>query len=300
MDIGIGLPVTVPGTAAANLAGWARRAEDDGFASVAALDRIAYPNDDPLIALAAAAALTSTVRLATTVLLGPARGNGAVLAKQLMTVHRLSGGRLVVGLAVGARPGDYAAAGEPFDTRGRRLEALVPRLREAFAGRTGTAPGRPQPADHRATGPADESADESAVDGPPLLLGGHSDPAVARAARLADGWISGGSSGQPYALRADRARKAWAAAGRTSEPRLIALQYYSLGPGATGAAAATLGAFYAGTGPYRERAIAEALCTPEAIAAAVAEHADAGCHELVFMPCAGGPDQVHRLRDALP
>jgi len=283
MDIGIGLPVTVPDAAPGDVLGWARRAEEAGFASVATLDRIAYPNYDPLIALAAAGAVTSRIKLATTVLLGPARGNGRVLAKQLMSLHRLSGDRLMLGLAVGARPGDYEAAGERFGRRGRAIEALVPMLRGAFA-----------------DGSAGDVGPHLPDGGPPLLLGGHSDTAVARAARLGDGWISGGSAAAPYRDRADRARKAWAEAGRSGEPRLVALMYYSLGPAATDDAAATLGAFYANTGPYAARAIAETLTTPEAIASAVTEHADAGCDELIFMPCSSTVDNVDRLRDVLP
>lgn len=283
MDIGIGLPVTVPGTRPEDLMAWGRLAEDAGFASVATLDRIAYPNYDPLIALAATAAATRRVRLATTVLLGPARGAGAVLVKQIASVHKLSQQRLVLGLAVGARPGDYAAAGEPFGRRGRRIEELVALLRAAGDPATTAATSPPMP-----------------DGGPPLLLGGHSETAIARAARLATGWISGGSSGRPYQERADRVRKAWAAAGREDEPRLVALLYFALGPAAPARIERTLGAFYAGTGPYGARAIAEALATPAAIADAVTEHADAGCHELIFMPCASSVDQVDRLRAALP
>jgi len=281
MDIGIGLPVTVPSAPPEDVLGWARRAEEAGFSSLATLDRIAYPNYDPIVALAVAGAVTSRIRLTTTVLLGPARGNGAVLAKQAMSVHRLSGGRLVLGLAVGARPGDYEAAGEAFHRRGRGIEALVPYLRNAFDDADGIGP-------HLRDG------------APPLLLGGHSDTAIARAARLGDGWISGGSSGAPYRDRADRVRKAWSEAGRDTPPRLVALMYAALGPDAPAHVTSTLGAFYAGTGPYAARAQAEALVTPAAVAAAVTEHAEAGCDELILMPCASAPDQVDRLREALP
>jgi alkanesulfonate monooxygenase SsuD/methylene tetrahydromethanopterin reductase-like flavin-dependent oxidoreductase (luciferase family) len=294
MDIGIGLPVTVPGTPPEDLMAWGRLAEDAGFASVATLDRIAYPNYDPLIALAATAAVTRRIKLATTVLLGPARGAGPVLVKQIASLHRLSGQRLVLGLAVGARPNDYEVAGEPFGRRGRRIEDLVALLHAAGAPATARVPdGAGVPTTAGAMSPPMPDG------GPPLLLGGHSDAAIARAARLATGWISGGSSGQPYQERADRVRKAWAAAGRDAEPRLIALLYFALGPAAPARIERTLGAFYAGTGPYGARAIAEALSTPAAIADAVAEHADAGCHELIFMPCASSVDQVDRLRAAL-
>lgn len=283
MDVGIGLPVTVPGASPEELTGWARSAEAAEFASVATLDRIAYPNYDPLIALAAAAAVTTRIRLATTVLLGPARGDGAVLVKQIMSLHRFAGDRLTLGLAVGARPQDYEAAGEPFHRRGRRMESLVGRLSAAFADQGPAAIGPPSPGGR-----------------PQMLLGGHSDTAIARAARVADGWISGGSSGESFSARAERVRKAWADAGRDGEPRIVALTYFALGPQAGQHVQATLGPFYAGTGPYGARAIAEALTTSHAVLDAVYQHADAGCDELVFMPCSSGADQVARLRAALP
>jgi alkanesulfonate monooxygenase SsuD/methylene tetrahydromethanopterin reductase-like flavin-dependent oxidoreductase (luciferase family) len=63
MDISIGLPNTVTGVTRAALLEWSRRADARGFAGVASLDRLVYPNYEPLIALAAAAAVTERVRL---------------------------------------------------------------------------------------------------------------------------------------------------------------------------------------------------------------------------------------------
>jgi alkanesulfonate monooxygenase SsuD/methylene tetrahydromethanopterin reductase-like flavin-dependent oxidoreductase (luciferase family) len=283
VDIGIGLPVTIAGAGRTELLDWARRAEARGFASLGTLDRIAYPNYDPLIALAAAGAVTERIRLATTVLLGAARGSIPVLAKQAMSVHRLSGDRLVLGLAVGARPDDYRVAGVPFDRRGRLLDALAAGLRTAWEG---------------------ENGEGAAPLGPPLLnghpgllIGGHSEAAIRRAARFADGWIAGGSSVDPYAVRVERVRKAWADAGRTDQPRQVAITYFALGADPGGAAARTLGAFYANTGPYAQRAIDATLTSPATIRAAVREHADAGCDELILMPCSADPAQVDLLAE---
>ncbi len=57
MDVGIGLPATIRGVERAQLLDWARRAEARGFSSLGTIDRIVYGNYEPLIALAAAAAL---------------------------------------------------------------------------------------------------------------------------------------------------------------------------------------------------------------------------------------------------
>src|SRR4051812_2758636 len=113
MDLGLGLPVTDP----ARLPEWARRAETAGFDSLALLDRLTYDNPEPLVALAVLAGVTTRVRLQTEVLLGPLRAT-ALLAKQVATLDRMSGGRFVLGIGIGGRGGDHVAAGGPPHRRG--------------------------------------------------------------------------------------------------------------------------------------------------------------------------------------
>src|SRR3712207_5907856 len=125
MDITIGLPNTVAGVTRDALLEWSRRAEARGFPGVASLDRLVYPNYEALISLAAAAAVTERVRLTTQVLLAPWRVNAALLAKQVATVHHLSGGRLVLGIGLGARDDDYTASGITTQGRGDRLTAML-------------------------------------------------------------------------------------------------------------------------------------------------------------------------------
>src|ERR671933_208143 len=109
MDIGIGLPATIPGTSGSLVLDWAKRADSGPFSSLGIIDRLVYPNYEPLITLAAAAAVSSRVRLMSTVLIGPLRPSG-LLAKQAAPIDALSGGRLTLGLGVGAREDDFRAA----------------------------------------------------------------------------------------------------------------------------------------------------------------------------------------------
>src|SRR4051794_37696614 len=112
MDIGIGLPNAVPGTKGTELTDWAKEAERAGFSTLGTIDRIAYPNYEPVVALAAAAAVTDRIKLATTVLLGPLRQNAAEVAKQFLSLDALAGGgRAVLGIAIGGREDDYAISG---------------------------------------------------------------------------------------------------------------------------------------------------------------------------------------------
>jgi alkanesulfonate monooxygenase SsuD/methylene tetrahydromethanopterin reductase-like flavin-dependent oxidoreductase (luciferase family) len=88
MNIGIGLPATIPGVSGELLLTWAKQADDGTFSSLAVGDRVVYPNYDPLIALAGAAGVMRRIRLMTTVLGAPLRRT-ALLAKQAASLDAL-------------------------------------------------------------------------------------------------------------------------------------------------------------------------------------------------------------------
>ena len=179
MDIGIGLPATIPWTNAPLILEWAKRADSGPFSSLGILDRLVYPNHEALITLAAAAGVTSRVRLMSTVLLAPLRGAG-VLAKQAATIDAMSGGRLTLGVGVGAREDDFQAAPASYHDRGRRFEeqlALMKRVWSGGAVSDEVGPMGPPPAQSG---------------GPELLIGGYAPTAIGRAGRWADGFITGG------------------------------------------------------------------------------------------------------------
>ncbi|MFI2184066.1 LLM class flavin-dependent oxidoreductase [Streptomyces sioyaensis] len=284
MDVSIGLPTTVPSVTGAALLDCARRADRAGFTSLCAVDRLVHDGYEPLAVLAAAAAVTTRIRLASTVLLGSCRGSAAPLAKQLATVDRLSGGRLVVGLAVGDREDDFVAVGVPFTERGRRMDTLVRELRAVWAGEGPAAGVGPRPV---------------RPEGPPLLFGGHSPAAMRRAARYGSGWISGGSSGTAYRELVDRARQAWADEGRTQPPRVVSLCYVSLGPDGRRHAEEYLHSYYAYIGTKARQAASRAVTDGRRLRDALAEYADAGCDEIVLFPCSADPEQVDLVAGAV-
>src|SRR5947209_12382045 len=144
MEVGIGLPNAVRGVDRPGIVEWARRAEQAGFSSLGAIDRIAYPNYESLIVLAAAGAVTERIELVTDILIAPLRSNTALLAKQAATIDSLSGGRLTLGLAVGGRPDDFELSGVEFQRRGQIFEQQLAEMTSIWRGEStvGPAPAR--------------------------------------------------------------------------------------------------------------------------------------------------------------
>lgn len=278
MDVGIGLPSGVPGATCEQIVTWATAAEAGPFASLATVDRVRYDCYDPLIALAAAAAVTQRVHLVTSILIAPLRET-TTLAKQVASLHALSGGRLVLGCAIGARGDDYDGSEFAGQPRGARLDDQLTGVRAALEDGT-IVPSAGRPA------------------APPLLVGGASGPALDRAARQADGWIFQGGPPRAFARAAEQVRTAWHAHGRVHPPRLWAMGYYALGAAAEAGRAYLLD-YYAFTGAFATRIADGLLTTPLAVRETVGAYADAGCEHLVLFPAVASPDQVDTLADAL-
>jgi alkanesulfonate monooxygenase SsuD/methylene tetrahydromethanopterin reductase-like flavin-dependent oxidoreductase (luciferase family) len=275
MDVGIGLPSTIRGATGAQIVEWARRAEARDFSSLGTIDRIVYANYEPLTALAAAAAVTERIKLATTILIAPLRVSGAMLAKQAASVDALSGGRLVLGVAVGGREDDYEAAGADFGSRGKAFDRMLEQWDEIWSG--------------DAIGPAGR---------PTVILGGSSGAAFRRAAAH-DGWIMGGGSPDQFREGLAKLHEAWQAAGREGKPQTMALSYFALGDHAKEAADGYLNDYYGFLGETSQMVADSAAQDADTVRAYVQGFADAGCDELVFFPCDPDPGQVDLLADAL-
>jgi len=279
MDVAIGLPNAVPGTSGEQLTEWARRAEARGFSSLGTIDRVAYPNLEPLTSLAAAAAVTERIGLATTVLLGPLRVNPVALAKQVASVHKISGGRMTLGIGLGGREDDYEVSGVDTNKRGKELDAMLERMKEIWEG--------------------DEVGPDHGTP-PRVLVGGSVEASFKRAARFGDGWIAAGAPPEQFAEWRQGFEAAWSEAGRSETPQNAALAYYALGDRAEEDAREYLADYYAWLGEDVANFIVGAAAKdPEATQQAVAAFDAAGCQELFLFPSSSDPQQVDLLADAL-
>jgi alkanesulfonate monooxygenase SsuD/methylene tetrahydromethanopterin reductase-like flavin-dependent oxidoreductase (luciferase family) len=285
MEVGIGLPTTIPGVTGEQVLEWARRAESRGFSSLGTIDRLVYPNYESLIALAAVAGVTERIRLATSILIAPYRANGALIAKQAATLDHLSGGRLVLGVAVGGREDDFAVSDVDFHTRGKRFDAMLAEWERLWAGEPVDGGGSvgPQPPRGR----------------PSLMVGGTVDATFERAARYGDGWMFGGGPPDAFAQGREKLVAAWRAAGREGTPRSVALAYYALGGGAQDAARSYLGDYYAFLGEYAGMIVDSAATDADTIRAYVQVFDAAGCDELILFPCDPDSGQVDLFADAI-
>lgn len=276
MLVGVGLPNTIGNVDGKVLLDWARRADAGPFSSVAVLDRVSYDSYDPLASLAAAAAITSRVRLATMIVIGPLHNN-TLLAKTASTINALSDGRFTLGLSVGARRDDYDATGIPYHERGARLDRQIAELRTQW-----------------------ETGKIGPHSTPSLLLGGLVDATFSRVARFADGYMHNGGPPRIFARMADRARAAWSDSVRPGKPQLWGMGYFALGDDAIKKAGADyLLDYYAFTGPFAERIAQGLLTTPQAIVQFMRGYADAGCDELILFPTSPDLQQFERLAEVV-
>jgi probable F420-dependent oxidoreductase len=166
--------------------------------------------------IAAMAAVTHTVRFTTGVYVAPAR-DIITVAKQIGTTAALSEGRVNLGVGVGWCEEEFVATGQDFHTRGKRLDEMIPALRELW---------KPGWVEHRGEHydiPAMRM--EPAPPAPiPIYGGGHSAPALRRAATLCDGWIAAGAYDAGTARTyLDALHEARLRAGREHEPFAIYL-----------------------------------------------------------------------------
>ncbi|NUR84786.1 MAG: TIGR03619 family F420-dependent LLM class oxidoreductase [Nonomuraea sp.] len=132
---------------------------------------------DVWVTIGAMAAVTSALRFAPNVYIAPARDLFTV-AKQVSTAAVLSGDRVTFGVGVGWCEEEFAATGQDFRTRGKRLDAMIPRLRELWSGAEVDLPELPP-----------LSISPTPSEKIPIYVGGDSPAALRRASAVGDGWI---------------------------------------------------------------------------------------------------------------
>ncbi|HSJ97034.1 MAG TPA: LLM class flavin-dependent oxidoreductase [Myxococcota bacterium] len=289
MRLGMNLPVMVPGLDRARILEWSRRIDRGPFATLAAGERITFPNPEVLVTLSAAAAVTERVRIATTVLVLPIHAT-ALVAKRIATLDVLSGGRVVLGVGGGAREEDYRAAEADFAApKLARLEAQVALLRRAWAGAK-VVPGALRPVEPLPVQPG----------GPPIWAGSLSTGAIRRAARWADGLtaFSFGPSIAETERAFETARAAWRQAGRPT-PELTTSFWFALGPRARTQMDDYLRRYLAFLGAdVAEKLLPTVQVVSEAkLRAALRALRDVGADEVLLVPTTLDPDELDRVAD---
>lgn len=291
MEIGIGLPGRGQPGQPDHVLDWARRAEHGGFSSLAVGDRVVAPAHEALVTLAAAAGVTSRIRLMASLIVGPIRET-TLLARQAASIDVISGGRLSVGIGVGARADDYAATGTAFAGRGRQEEDQLRMLRRLWS-RDAPIDRDPEPREYGPIGVA-----PTRPGGPEVLLGGYVPAVAQRIAAWGDGFIAPGG-GEPAAIGVlwqailDR----WAEAGRRGRPRWVAGSYYALGPHADEAAQAYIGAYYGYDRHLASRRLEALPTTVAAVQETIKAWAGRGVDELILRPVAADPAMLDGLAD---
>lgn len=183
----------------------ARAAEDAGWASITMPDSIFFPETsaseypyadtetirgyiaaspfiEPIVAMSWMAAVTSRVRFYPGVLKVPIR-QPLILAKALASLAVMSNNRIALGAGLSPWREDFAYNGADFDKRGKSMDECIDIIRGALTGEFFEYHG-----DSYEFGPMKMSPVPTAP--LPILIGGHTKPALRRAARIGDGWMS--------------------------------------------------------------------------------------------------------------
>ena len=185
----------------------AQAAEQAGFHGVAVSDSICYPREvssrypynkdgsreflesvpfvESLISVAAMAAVTKKIRFSTFVYKLAVR-QAPVVAKQVQGIQALSGNRFDFGIGISPWEEDFAVCDVPWAKRGKRFDEQIDILRGLETGEFFAYDGEmhQMPANKMCPAPSAPT---------PLLIGGHAEPALKRAARVGDGWMCAGA-----------------------------------------------------------------------------------------------------------
>ena len=144
------------------------------------------PMYDPWVMLGGIATATTTLRLATNVFILPLR-HPVATARSVVSLDRLSGGRVTLGVGVGWLEEEFEVVGQSFHDRGRRADEIIGVLRRLWSEETIEHRG-----EHYSFGPVRFEPKPLQKPSIPIEVGGTSPPALRRAGTLGDGWIETG------------------------------------------------------------------------------------------------------------
>lgn len=221
----------------------ARAADESGWTSFIVPDSICYPEEsdssypytddgdrrfledkpfiEPFSLIPALAAVTTRLRFTTFVVKLPIR-RPVLVAKQATSVAVMSNNRFGFGIGTSPWPEDFRVCGEDWHTRGRRMDEMIAIIRGLSAGGYFGFQGRHYDIPRIKLCPVPSAPI-------PILIGGHAEPALRRAARLGDGWMHAGSGElEPMLRRLTELRREY---GREREPfevHVISLDGYHL------------------------------------------------------------------------
>ena len=269
---GVVLPTYPTGATVEGVVQVAQAAERLGFTSIWTTDHVILPPDqagpyaeilEPLLTLAYVAPLTSRVRLGISVIVVPQR-NGVVLAKELATLDRLCGGRLIVGVGAGWSQAEFEmlGVGERFHHRGAYLDETLRLWQHLWS-----TPEMPFRGTFYDMPPAAFGPGPTQPGGPPIWVGGSSKGARRRAGIFGSSWHPVGISSSDLAEQATLVQEAANEAGREAPdlaPRLP-LQF------SAGSEALAVGRMQTIEG------------SPEEVVRQLQDYVDAGVNEIVCL-----------------
>ncbi|MCE2391497.1 MAG: LLM class flavin-dependent oxidoreductase [Proteobacteria bacterium] len=292
MRIGLCFPYTQPDLTRERILAWYRRVDDEErFSSLSCGERVVGSSLDMSATLAAAAAVTRSIRIVPTLYVLPMH-SAVWVAKHAATLDVLSGGRVTVTVGVGGREHDYRCMQRELPVRRQaRMQEQVAEMRRIWSGELpfeGTEPVGPRPVQ---------------PGGPPILAGTMGPRATARAAHWADGVYSWSGNGMRQELEAQlrQVREAWQNANRPQAPQHVAGFWFSL----TDDAQTRLHDYVykyvrlMGEAPARAMASQMTRCTPDAVREALDAYEELGVEECMLNSATSDLAEIDRLLEVL-
>jgi len=288
VEIGICLPYMEDDFDRERLMAWCRRIDEGPFSSLSCGERITGYTLEMRTTLAAAAVLTSRVRIVPSLYVLPMH-SAVWAAKEVATLDLLSAGRVSLCVGVGGRAHDYRAVGSSFEHRHQRMDEQVAVMRQIWSG-------EPPFPGADAVGPSPPQQG-----GPSILAGVMGPKATRRAAAWAQGIYGFSMNGdaEKTGQMLEQAEEAWRNAGRESGPRKVGGFWCSLADDADRRLKSYVHRYLKIFGDDSARAIAATMTRskPSEIRSAIDGMESVGCDEIFLVPATADLSELDRLSE---